>query len=239
MAISVLKVSLGQEVRRLRVALPDSLEGAAWLQEVRAAVAQGFGLTPTAASSDSLNLTYKDEEGDMCTLIEVTVPDCIILSGGSTLRLFAELRQFQHEIACVGDQFQSNAVVEKREPRVGDVVWASSGCKARIILVETHFDGLQPRLSAGHRTFEIKVCHEDMDEVFDGSTRHVAVLERCFEALGRMSSFAAGTPCWHRVELADGCSIALRMCIDHRLHLCIQHPPSSAPRKRTSVSCLP
>merc|ERR1719498_2131902 len=63
--------------------LPEDASSAQTFQAIRAAVAQGFEIGESSLPA----LKYKDEEGDLCTLVEASVDDMLELSKGGTLRL--------------------------------------------------------------------------------------------------------------------------------------------------------
>lgn len=79
-----LKATFGQDTRRLAVMWPtDACTGTA-LEEIDKAVRHGFG--PTLEGS-SFVLKYKDNDGDLCTLVEATFKDFLSFAQDSVLKL--------------------------------------------------------------------------------------------------------------------------------------------------------
>jgi len=76
------KADIDGDVRRTRVAFPATASSAQKFQAIRESVLGSFGL------SESGPLLYRDEEGDLCTLVPVSVEDMLYLSNGGTLHLF-------------------------------------------------------------------------------------------------------------------------------------------------------
>lgn len=83
----IIKVDLDGDVRRINMALSEDAIAAQKFDEIRAAVAQGFDMEETSLPV----LKYRDEEGDMCTLVEASVEDLLELSNSGTIRLFASM----------------------------------------------------------------------------------------------------------------------------------------------------
>jgi len=81
----IIKVDLDGDVRRISVALSEDATAIEKFQEIRAAVAQGFDMEETLLPV----LKYRDEEGDICTLVEASVEDLLELSNSGTMRLLA------------------------------------------------------------------------------------------------------------------------------------------------------
>mmetsp|Transcript_113243 Transcript_113243/g.331017 ORF Transcript_113243/g.331017 Transcript_113243/m.331017 type:complete len:164 (-) Transcript_113243:126-617(-) len=79
-AALTLKMNLDGEIRRFEACQAD-------LASIRSAVAALFDLTPVEAQK--LSLQYEDDEGDVCTLTDITLPDALSLAERSrrTLRL--------------------------------------------------------------------------------------------------------------------------------------------------------
>lgn len=76
----ILKVEFEGDLRRFRIQKsPDVVR--CW-ETIREVVRAGFGL-----GHDFL-LKYRDEEGDECTLVSATLPDCMAQSGTGVLRLY-------------------------------------------------------------------------------------------------------------------------------------------------------
>jgi len=85
----VVKVSVGDEVRRLRVDLPEGSSAASALAAIRSAVKQAFKISDDGV--DTLVLKYTDDEGDLCTLIDPTMEDFVELAAGGLWRLQASV----------------------------------------------------------------------------------------------------------------------------------------------------
>ena len=67
----IIKVSLDGDVRRLAVDFPAGTSSAAAFVAVGKAVKQSFGL----GAADDLVMKYTDDEGDLCTLAELSMED--------------------------------------------------------------------------------------------------------------------------------------------------------------------
>mmetsp|Transcript_113244 Transcript_113244/g.331018 ORF Transcript_113244/g.331018 Transcript_113244/m.331018 type:complete len:164 (-) Transcript_113244:126-617(-) len=70
-AALTLKMNLDGEIRRFEACQAD-------LASIRSAIANLFGLT--AVEAQKLFLQYEDDEGDLCTLTETTLPDALSLA---------------------------------------------------------------------------------------------------------------------------------------------------------------
>jgi len=81
MTVRVLKVECSGDVRRLRVTLPgpaDGFDARAVMADIRKTVGCGYGWDAAEGSGCNdlaFTLKYKDEEGDLCTLVEASVDD--------------------------------------------------------------------------------------------------------------------------------------------------------------------
>merc|ERR1719507_2714373 len=85
-----LKVELGGEIRRLKSWPAQEVEPS--YEDLQNAVCTIFGLP-----SGSLQLKYRDDEGDLCTLEQATLADSLGLvkdSGSEVLRLHASRTGF-------------------------------------------------------------------------------------------------------------------------------------------------
>merc|ERR1711879_106149 len=85
--MGTLKVKFGSELRRLNVAWPASSKSEVVLTAIWDAIRGGFGessLCPLPL------LTYSDEDGDQCTLVEATVDDFLSFAQRGVLRLTLE-----------------------------------------------------------------------------------------------------------------------------------------------------
>jgi len=83
-AKQIVKATLGDDTRRLTLELPSSASSPAeQLAAVTALVRRSFAI----AESESLQLKYTDDEGDLCTLVEASVEDMVGLAQGGPWRL--------------------------------------------------------------------------------------------------------------------------------------------------------
>eukprot|EP00441_Pelagodinium_beii_P016429 CAMPEP_0197662154 /NCGR_PEP_ID=MMETSP1338-20131121/52296_1 /TAXON_ID=43686 ORGANISM="Pelagodinium beii, Strain RCC1491" /NCGR_SAMPLE_ID=MMETSP1338 /ASSEMBLY_ACC=CAM_ASM_000754 /LENGTH=249 /DNA_ID=CAMNT_0043239873 /DNA_START=35 /DNA_END=780 /DNA_ORIENTATION=+ len=83
-----LKVTHGEDTRRLQLEIPEGANCQEALEAIRAAVRTCFNLQDRCAK---MTLKYTDEEGDSCTLMEGTVEDFALVSSEGLLRLNLEL----------------------------------------------------------------------------------------------------------------------------------------------------
>lgn len=82
----ILKVSLeGGDLRRIRV--EEGADHTETWGKILQAIRRGFSLE----KSCNLTLKYKDDEGDLCNLMEHTLRDCLFLAHGGPVRLSASL----------------------------------------------------------------------------------------------------------------------------------------------------
>mmetsp|Transcript_755 Transcript_755/g.2537 ORF Transcript_755/g.2537 Transcript_755/m.2537 type:complete len:164 (-) Transcript_755:482-973(-) len=96
-----LKVNLDAEIRRLKDCQTD-------LPAVREAVAGLFSLS--SAEAQKLALRYVDDEGDLCTLTETTLPDAVAI---------AERLKHTLRIHCSRDGSLVRAAQKSSAPQVG------------------------------------------------------------------------------------------------------------------------
>merc|ERR1719491_804374 len=82
-----IKVSLGEDTRRLTIDLAAGASAAAALALVQKVIRQGFRLS----DRDDLVLKYLDDEGDLCTLAEFCLEDLATLSKGKPWKIQASL----------------------------------------------------------------------------------------------------------------------------------------------------
>lgn len=90
------KANLDGDVRRMRVSLSVSATSAETYQEIRAAVVGCFG----TEDMNLLSLKYRDEDGDLCTLVPVSVDDMLQLANGGNLNLFASKAQPAEDVSA-------------------------------------------------------------------------------------------------------------------------------------------
>jgi hypothetical protein len=85
--VMIVKVDIDGDVRRMIVTLPEEADTAQTLQVLRTSVAQAFNVQEESLPA----LKYKDEDGDLCTLVHASVGDMLALNNRGTLRLFASV----------------------------------------------------------------------------------------------------------------------------------------------------
>lgn len=126
---------------------------------------------------------------------------------------------------------QKGATVSKGQA-TPQVLWTSADGKAFVSLVDVPYRGRQPRLTLGKSgsAFLVRVkpgmLAEDIP--FDGSPDHAATLESALDAVRLLAPGMARTPGWHSVALEDGRSLALQLCLEYQLHLCLKRCPSQS-----------
>jgi hypothetical protein len=81
----LLKVKFDGDIRRLQVELPNEASAADKLNALRSAVGACFGIDSMSVPT----LKYKDDDEDMCTLIEASIEDMLQLFPEGPLYLFA------------------------------------------------------------------------------------------------------------------------------------------------------
>lgn len=81
----ILKVDFDGDMRRINMTLSEDAPASQKFKDIRLAVAQGFDMEESMLPG----LKYKDEEGDVCTLVEASVEDLLELSNSGTIRLLA------------------------------------------------------------------------------------------------------------------------------------------------------
>jgi hypothetical protein len=81
----IIKVDFEGDMRRISMTLPEDASSAEIFQAIRTAVVQGF----EADEATFPALKYRDDEGDLCTLVEASVEDMLESAQGGSLRLFA------------------------------------------------------------------------------------------------------------------------------------------------------
>lgn len=248
----VLKLSLGGDIRRLRTSLPtfEPCTRSSWLRALRDVVSEGLGVCPaTAIADEHLVLKYRGNHGDLCNLTVEATNDFVNAalnaacgSGDLLLRLFVEdaaktasacpppkasvpTALFQKATQCQS----TRSAVPSKSSAVDNRIWTSEDGKACIALVDTHFNGRQPRLTIGKYAFlvHIRFGAERHEVSFDGSPTHATVLETGLSAVRQLAPRLAQTPGWHSVALANGCSMVLRPCLEYQLHLCLK--PCASP----------
>lgn len=119
----------------------------------------------------------------------------------------------------------------------GVLLWASLDGKATISNIDTPHKGRQPQLTLGKSgpAFCVRVkLGKTADEAsFDGSPEHASVMEDALEAVRLVAPGMACTPGWHSVALKDGRSLALQLCLEYQLHLCLKPWPSRTRQQRS------
>jgi hypothetical protein len=95
----VLKVTMGGDTRRFRARWRNGDSITEKLAAIQAAVREGFATNGNAeltfgdshaSTAIRATLKYADEDGDLCTLVETTLADFLVLSRDMTVRLFVE-----------------------------------------------------------------------------------------------------------------------------------------------------
>jgi len=81
----IVKAEIDGDMRRVNMVLPKDASPEQILQSIRTTVAQGFEIEEAVLPA----LKYKDDEGDLCTLVRGSVDDMLQMFDGHTLRLFA------------------------------------------------------------------------------------------------------------------------------------------------------
>lgn len=85
--MQTLKVEFEGDLRRLRLKLPKDVSEGEKLQTIQEAIRHGFSWSEE--ENAGVTLKYKDEEGDLCTLVEATVEDFLAQPAVGALRLLA------------------------------------------------------------------------------------------------------------------------------------------------------
>lgn len=83
--VLLIKVDFDGDIRRISMAVSEDAPASKKFEEIRSAVAQGFDVEESMLP----RLKYKDEEGDICSLVEASVEDLLVFSQSGTMRLFA------------------------------------------------------------------------------------------------------------------------------------------------------
>lgn len=234
MTLCILKVSIAGEIRRLRTSLPtlQTVGSAAWLCALKAEVREGV----FAGSRNPVALRYRAGDGELRFLTEERCEECVSLASASgqgelLLRISVEdpgsELHAEEQNATQSDTWRR---VASMKAQAGQVLWASEDRRASVTFIDTPYRGRQPRLNLGKSSaaFLIYVKLDSMAEEvpFDGGPEHVAALETGLDAVRLLAPKMAQTPGWHSVVLEDGRSIALQLCLEYQLHLCLKHCPS-------------
>jgi len=82
-----LKVDMGGDIRRFRIELPEGSDIASKWQLILMQIRRGYHLPDDA----EVTFKYQDDEGDLCTLIQETLPDCLSQAGDGPLKLIARI----------------------------------------------------------------------------------------------------------------------------------------------------
>merc|ERR1719375_355315 len=81
----IVKADLDGDMRRINITLPEDAPSTEVLKTIRTGVAQAFDMEESLLQV----LKYRDEEGDLCSLVAASVEDMLDLNNKGTLRLFA------------------------------------------------------------------------------------------------------------------------------------------------------
>lgn len=92
-----LKVEFEGDLRRFRLRLVDDDSCSCQIRAIHKAISAGFTLSE---DEPPLVLKYKDDEGDLCTLVEATIEDFLAQAGGKPLRLLASRPVLGHTAAA-------------------------------------------------------------------------------------------------------------------------------------------
>jgi hypothetical protein len=83
--VMIVKADIDGDMRRISITVPEDAASPQMLQAIRESVAQAFNIDGAKLPA----LKYKDDDGDLCTLVEASVIDMLELNNAGTLRLFA------------------------------------------------------------------------------------------------------------------------------------------------------
>jgi len=242
----ILKVSIAAEIRRLRTSLPtlQTVGSAAWLCALEAEVREGL----CAGCRNPVALRYRAGDGELRLLTEARCEEFVSLAstsgqGDLLLRIFVQDSGALQSASAAASNASAHAE-EQKAPRgqairqgvaasrgqVARALWASGDGKASVTFIDTPYRGRQPRLTLGKSSaaflVHVKLGMMAEEVPFDGGPEHVAALEAALDAVRRLAPRMAQTPGWHSVVLEDGRSIALHLCLEYQLHLCLKHCPS-------------
>lgn len=81
----IVKANIDGDIRRFPVTILEKATAAQTFQTLRATVARAFDLDVSQIPT----MRYRDEEGDLCTLVEASVDDMLHFAKAGNLRLFA------------------------------------------------------------------------------------------------------------------------------------------------------
>lgn len=112
--------------------VPEQASRAHIFQAIRTAVAQGFDIQEPSVGASFPVLKYRDEEGDLCTLVEASVDDMLEFSKCGTLRLFMSKTHTAIVEAIVVDKISNGVpqLASGAEIEAGIAVAASEGTDA-------------------------------------------------------------------------------------------------------------
>lgn len=83
--VMIVKADIDGDMRRVSVDIPEDAPAAEMLRIIRFSVAQGFAMDEAVLPS----LKYRDDDGDLCTLVAASMNDMLELNNKGVLRLFA------------------------------------------------------------------------------------------------------------------------------------------------------
>mmetsp|Transcript_155709 Transcript_155709/g.275068 ORF Transcript_155709/g.275068 Transcript_155709/m.275068 type:complete len:459 (+) Transcript_155709:89-1465(+) len=131
--MQILKVEFKGELRRLRVSLPKEASAGETFQTIQEAIKNGFGWN----HDSEITLKYKDEEADLCVLVEETVEDFLAQFAKGSLRLYASMVNPGFQVSVVRPGLKSKARAGELEKVVviGSGNWGSTA--ARIVAQNT------------------------------------------------------------------------------------------------------
>lgn len=139
-----LKVEFEADLRRFRLRLTDEKGPANQIRAIHKAISTGFSLSE---DEPALVLKYKDDEGDLCTLVEATLEDFLSQPGDKPLRLVASralppvsslptassstATALAHKNEASSSQSNTMTVADPQVPAVSSTAWPRStadGC---------------------------------------------------------------------------------------------------------------
>lgn len=92
----ILKVTYGQDMRRLHVQWPSAAQSRDILGVIQNVIEDCFGLPSGSAAPPVYFLKYRDDEGDLCTLVEQTLRDFLDMSiQCASWKIYVETNQDQ------------------------------------------------------------------------------------------------------------------------------------------------
>lgn len=118
----VLKIDLEGDVRRFRITIPENADIETKWAMIQDEVRLGYQL----AQDSSLTMKYRDEDGDMCTLVQETLPDCLLqAASGTPMRLIASKSSAAPEGPAAAAATPSAGAPAEMDPeKMMEMMWA-------------------------------------------------------------------------------------------------------------------